>query len=492
MDKSKIQDGMMEQGGSSLSWKRVLRLILGPILGGSFLVFFPSLSGDVIPARMVGIAIWMLVWWITECVPLAVTALLPIILIPASGVAPIGEVGASYGNPLVFLFLGGFLLALGIEKWQLHRRIAVNIISWTGTRPFRILLGFALATALLSMWISNTATAVMMLPIATSVVALVESKAGERPKFAMTLFLVLAWAANIGGMMTLIGTPPNLILAGFSDDNGLQPITFSMWMMIGFPIGLMILAGTIGILALRSDFHFPVREEDLSRLFEMEKADLGSLKGGEKRVLWVFALTALAWILRKQIVDLTGWEALTDTTIALISGISLFIIPSGQDGHGVLQWKDTERLPWGILVLFGGGLALAFGLDRSGVLDILEEFLKTLPGFTPFGYILLATAMGVYLTEFLSNMALTAALLPVILAISTAVDIEFLALAIPLTLGSSCAFMFPMATPPNAVVFSSQRLTVAKMAGAGFWVNLWATTGISLGVWLLYSNGLLS
>lgn len=453
--------------------------IAGPALFFA-LLWLPHPEIDAPSWRVLALAIWMLLWWLTEVVHLAVTALLPLVVLPLVGVMPLKEVSPNYANPLVYLFFGGFILALAIEKWNLHRRIALHIIRLTGTSTMRIFLGFMMATAFLSMWISNTATTVMMLPIALSVVDLID--VAKKTKLAVLMLIGLAWSANIGGMATLIGTPPNLVLAGFMKEELGQEIYFSEWIVFGLPLAIVLLAaayGILGILMPRTQRQQATKEARAAIDAELKK--LGPLQAGEKRVLLIFLVTALAWIFRKQLVALTGAEELSDTVIAIIAGIALFVTPAGSgSGKRLLVWKDTRRLEWGILILFGGGLALAAAIQQSSWVTRIGTAIHTLDLANGIMLIAIIAVIGVYLTEVISNMALVTALLPLVAALAAGSNMAFFDLALPLTLGSSCAFMLPMATPPNAIVFSSGRITVATMARVGFVMNLIAVALIVL------------
>ncbi len=458
-------------------------LYLGPLL---FVVFklIPHSEIDELSWNVLAVAVWMLVWWLSETVNLAVTALLPMVLFPVLEVMPLKEVSTNYANPLVYLFFGGFILALSIEKWGLHKRIALQIIKFTGFGITRITLGFMLATAFLSMWISNTATTVMMLPIAISVIKLVEQK--KKSKFAVLLLIGVAWAANIGGMATLVGTPPNLVMAGFMKEELGREIFFSEWIVIGLPITIVLLIFGYFLLT----FFIPNDEkhaetESASILIHKELSSLGKIKGPELRVAIVFFATAIAWITRKQIVELTGLSQISDTTIALLASVILFITPTGQKNNTrLLKWKDTEKLGWGILLLFGGGLALASGIQQSIWVIKIGDWIGTLGFSHLFLMIAIMTVIGVFLTEIVSNLALVTALMPLVAAIALGANIDFFNLGLPLTLGASCAFMFPMATPPNAIVFSSGRITVIQMARYGFLMNWISVAIIALACWL--------
>lgn len=461
-----------------------LARILGPALFCVMLLFRPA-HIDLTSWHVLAVALWMLIWWLTETVNLAVTALLPLVLFPVLGVMDLKTVATNYANPLVYLFFGGFVLALAIEKWNLHKRIALNIINLFGTNGNKILLGFMLATAFLSMWISNTATAVMMLPIALSVIDILDEK--KTKKLPAILLIGVAWAANVGGMATLIGTPPNLVLAGFMKENYNIEIFFTDWLKIGFPVALVLFIASFFVLAK----FIPKAERqtenlESKQLIASARAALGKIKGPELRVLIVFILTALGWIFRAQIVALTGLQAISDTTIAMTAAIVLFVIPVGdKSDNRILNWRDTEKLGWGILILFGGGLALAAGLQESVWLTKIGDIMNQQHIHSIFLLLLVLATLGVFLTEFISNMALVSAILPLVTAIALGSNTDFYTLALPITLGASCAFMLPMATPPNAIVYSSNRISIATMARYGFIMNI-----ISVGIITLLTYAL--
>lgn len=460
---------------------RTVALLAGPAFFSLLLCFRPA-SVDLLSWQVLAVAAWMLVWWFSETVNLAVTALLPMILFPLLGVMSLNDVSTNYANPMVYLFFGGFVLALAIEKWQLHRRIALHIIAYFGATSGRLLLGFMAATAFLSMWISNTATAVMMLPIALSVIHIIDPS-GQR-KLSTLLLISIAWAANIGGIATLIGTPPNLVFAGFVAENFEEEIHFSQWLLIGLPVAIALLLSAYAILRSympRSEAHQSTLETQA--IIQEEIKQLGPLRGAERRVAIVFVATALAWIFREQLVWLTGISAISDTIIAMVAAIVLFILPGDtEQNKRLLQWSDTRGLSWGILILFGGGLALAAGIQQSAWVLQLGDIIGANGMQHAFLVVLLLATFGVFLTEFLSNMALVAALLPVIAAATTGRQ-EFIYLALPLTIGASCAFMLPMATPPNAIVFSSERISMMQMARYGFILNLVSVVVVTLAVY---------
>lgn len=418
-----------------------------------------------------GLVLWMLLWWFTEAVPLAATALLPLVVFGISGTLDDTALAMSYSNPLIFLFMGGFFLARGIEKHGLHRRLALAILRRVGSRTDWVLAGVMAATYGLSLWMSNTATAVMMLPLTLSLVAHLPGDPNGSDSIALerSILLGMAWGANIGGIGTLIGTPPNLVYAGFrSSVLGIET-SFLEWSSIAFPVSLALLLAAY--LTLRSGLP---RIDLRSMVWPKTEA----WTSGEKRMSLVFLTVAAAWMGQQFLEPLFspwGWT-LKDQHIGLLGALALFI---GSDRYGqrLLSWEDALRIEWGILLLFGGGMALASGMMASGWLDALTA----LHGWNlpVWAWIFLVTAIAVWSTELLSNMALVSALLPVVLALSKAQSIPFETLAIPLTIGASCAFMLPMATPPNAVVFASGRLTVGYMARKGAWLNIWSTLLIS-------------
>lgn len=459
-------------------------LVLGPMVFLAGLFYSPETISEE-AWRVICLAALMLVWWISEAVPLPVTALLPLVLLPLLNVMPLSEAGAPYASDIVFLFLGGFMLALAIEKWNLHRRIALKIVCHTGTGPHRIVLGFMLATAFLSMWISNTATAVMMLPIATSVIAIMRADEGDNPtgvkRFALVLMLGIAYSANIGGTATLIGTPPNVVMAGILETNHGIQIGFFDWMLVGLPFAAILLFASYFVLV---KVMFPSKLSpfaDSSEVIRKELSALGTFSTEETRVAVIFGFTAVLWVCRKFVVEFTGLDGLTDSVIAILCTVMLFVVPAGKvPGISLLHWDDTSRLPWGILLLFGGGLSLANALNDVGVIDMIGHAFKGFGTAETIWIVLGLSAVSLFMTEFMSNVALTSVLIPVVAAIALGVGADPLQFAIPVTLAASCAFMLPMATPPNAIVFASKRITVAQMVKAGIVHNLIAV----LLIWL--------
>lgn len=421
----------------------------------------------------IGLAAWMVYWWITECVPLYVTALLPVLLGPPLGLIDTKELAQAYGHTMVFLFLGGFLIALAIEKWNVHRKIASLIVQQTGSTPAGVLLGFILSTAFLSMWLSNTGTAIMMMPMAMTVVSVLpESRFSSR--FSTALLLSIAFAANIGGTATLIGSPPNVQMSGILADNFNIQVDFLSWIVIGLPFSVLLLIALFFYLRatfLKTDEHVEIAFRDNS-----------PWSTNQKRVLIVFFLTAILWIVKQFINKAFDWSV-TDTQIAILGGILLFIIPAKgkEEKTGVLKWEDTKNLPWGILLLFGGGLALAKALSNAGVLSLFADWVSEHGGDSYFWLLFILVVAGVFLTELMSNLALVTILIPIIAELAIKMDYPVLALCLPVTLSASCAFMLPMATPPNAIVFSSGKLRVSTMAKVGVIMNIVSVAAV-LGV----------
>lgn len=450
-------------------------LFLGPIL---FLIIlnFPvelvSEKGDAV----IAVALWMVIWWVTEAVSISVTALLPLLLFPILGIMSVGDVGANYGSPIIFLFFGGFILALALEKVNLHKRIALNIIKITGTTPNKVILGFMIATAALSMWISNTATTVMMLPIAMSVIALLVNDEDGFTKndknFALSVMLGIAFAANAGGIATVIGTPPNSVMIGLLENEYNIEISFLKWMVIGLPFSAVMI-GVIYLVLVK--WMYPNRDLKFGaskNIINDELKKIGPMSGKEKMVLTIFGVTVFLWIFRTVINGYIPGLKLSDTVISIFGALAMFSIPYNlKKGDFILNWKDTQKLAWGILILFGGGLALAKGMSVSGIVDMVSSAIATSDISVLMTAILLITLM-LFMTELMSNVALVAVLAPVVAGIAIGLDIPILYLLIPVTMASSCAFMLPMATPPNAIVFASGYIKVNEMARVGIILNL--------------------
>ncbi|WP_372636549.1 DASS family sodium-coupled anion symporter [Fodinibius sp.] len=425
--------------------------------------------------RTAAVASIMAVWWITEALPIAVTALLPVVLLPLLNIVPISDATTPYANPLIFLFMGGFIIAVAMQRWDLHRRIALNIVSYVGVNPSSIVMGFILASAFLSMWVSNTATALMMLPIALSILQLVEDRRDEiaegKLNFEIVLLLSIAYACNIGGMGTIIGTPPNALLAGFMSENYGVEIGFAQWMMLGVPLMLVSLPILYWVL---TKIVYPIHLQELpggKKLIQNQLTGLGRISGAEKKVALVFGITALMWIIRPL---LTGMlPGLSDAGIAIGAAVSLFIIPVDiKKKQFLLSWSDAEELPWGVLILFGGGLSLASAISDTGLAEWIGQGVGVLGGWPIVLLIGAVITLIIFLTEMTSNTATTAAFLPILASVAIGLGENPLLLAVPAALGASCAFMLPVATPPNAIVYGSGKITIPEMSNAGLWLNL--------------------
>ncbi len=423
--------------------------------------------------RTAAVALLMASWWLTEAIPIPATALLPLVLFPLLGVLPIDATAAPYANPVIFLFLGGFVIAAGLRRCGLHRRMALSIVRVGGTRPAGLIGAFMVATAFLSMWVSNTATVAMMLPLALSVLSLAEDAPGALPdpNLGVALLLGLAYAANIGGLGTLIGTPPNALLAGFMAESYGVAIGFVQWMLLGVPLVLVALPITWLLL---TRVLYPVGTARIAggdAMIRREVDALGSMSAAEWTVGVVTALTATAWVTRPLLAGVV--PGLSDAGIAIAGALLLFVLPvPGAAGRPALEWRDAETLPWGVLLLFGGGLSLAGAIDATGLATWIGDALAGVAALKTLVVVLLVTTIVVFLTELTSNTATAAALLPVVGSLAIAIGADPLLLAVPTALAASCAFMMPVATPPNAIVYGSGRLTIPQMVRAGIWLNI--------------------
>lgn len=455
---------------------KIFGLILGPLLFALTILWSPESMLNPLAWKVIGIALWMVVWWMTEAAPIAVTALLPIVLFPLTGVFTVDEATAPYANKIVFLFMGGFLLGLGMERHNLHKRIALNLIKLTGTNPNGIILGFMLTTAFISMWISNTATTVMMLPIGLSIINLLGIEQGSekgKKRFALSLMLGIAYAANIGGTATIIGTPPNVAWVGFMNDMLNVEITFAKYLKVGLPICIIMLTITY---LLITKVLYPSRINKLSESAEIindQLKSLGQISKAEKRVAVIFVGTALAWILRGNINDWFDTKLLNDSIIAITGGILMFITPLElKKGKFLLEWEYTSKLPWGILLLFGGGLTLAKGMEKAQIVQAVGESIAGNGNISNILLIAGLTAFMLFMTELMSNIALVVIFVPVVIGISISLNINPIYLTTPVTLASSYAFMMPISTPPNAIVFSSGMVRIKDMMRAGILLNV--------------------
>ncbi len=449
----------------------------GLILGPLWLV-----ASQVIPApdglsldgwTTAGIALFMVTWWISEAIPIPATSLLPLVLFPLMGAGPIGEIAAPYAHQLIFLFVGGLLIATAMVRWNLHRRLALHIIQKVGTSPRALILGSMVATAFLSMWVSNTATAVMMLPVALSVIALAEASTdkSKHQRFALVLLLCVAYGANIGGMGTLIGTPPNAFMAAFFESEFGVEISFARWLVVGVP--LVAIGIPLTYLAL-TRVVYPIDMTTIvgtGILIDEEIAKAGPITRGERVTALVFLCTALLWITRPLLAPLV--PGLSDSGIAMLGGLALFVIPvdlrKGQFAH---SWEAANKMPWGTILLFGGGLSLAASMSRTGLADWIGNSLTFVDLLPTLLVILVIAGIIVFLTELTSNSATTATFLPILAALAIGMGEDPRLLAIPAVLAASCAFMLPVATPPNAIVHGSERVPIASMARAGLVLNV--------------------
>ena len=448
-------------------------LLFGSVLffGSLFSPPPPGLSAEA--WYTASVALLMAVWWITEAIPVYATGLLPIVFFPLLGVSTIDETASPYASPLVFLFLGGFMIALAMQRWGLHKRISINLLFFVGTRPSNLVGGIMLTTAFLSMWVSNTATAMMMLPIALSILSILDSiDEKEFLRLSTALILAVAYGANVGGLSTLVGTPTNALLAAYFDEIYGVTISFLDWILLGLPISVMLL---LVIWLTLTKVLFPMKNLNLQNVegyLKDSKESLGNLSQGEIITACAFLVCAGLWILRPLIDSWITWLKLTDAGIAITVALLLFIIPSGKSKEPILNWEWASRLPWGVVFLFGGGLSLASSMSSSGLSEWIGQGISEWGELNIVIVLLIIISLVVFLTEITSNTATMATLLPVISAIAVSMSEEPLLFCVPATLAASCAFMLPSATPPNAIVFGSGYITIPQMARAGILLNI--------------------
>lgn len=473
---------------NQLTMLQKVGLILGPVL------FFLTLLLDIDPGkpivtRMAGVVVLMATWWVTEAIPLSATALVPMVLFPLLGILKGKTTAPIYFNSTIFLFLGGFLIALAMEQWNLHRRIALQIIRFIGGGPSMIILGFMVAGGFLSMWISNTATAIMMLPIGLAIVAQMENKFGRRytHTFTLALMLGIAYSCSVGGMATIVGTPPNLALQRIFELSfpEAKPIAFGQWFIMGLPfaVGFGFL---VWVLLTKVFFRFPPDLKVDRAIVGQEYRALGVMSFEEKTVSVIFFMTAVLWIFRSKLnlgfITIPGWSALLpfpdlidDGTVALVMSMMLFFIPSRSSDAAsatLLGASSFEKLPWSIVLLFGGGFALAEGFQVTGLSTLIGNKMYVLSGIHPIIMIAAICFSLTFMTELTSNTATTQMVLPILASVAIAMQLNPLLLMIPATLSTSCAFMMPVATPPNAIVFGSGRIRIFEMAKVGVFINL--------------------
>jgi len=460
------------------STHQVVGLFLGPLLAITMIMVDAPVGLSEAGWMTAAIGILMAVWWATEAVPIAVTALLPIVLFPLLGIATIQDTTAPYANKVIYLFLGGFIVAFAMQRWNLHRRIALTVLQHVGGNGRSLVGGFMLASALISMWVMNTSTTMMLLPIAVSIIAVIHRTVGglddkRKNDFQYSLLLGVAYGATIGGMATLVGTAPNAMLAAFMQETYGTEIDFSRWMLVGLPLSAMMLPlAWLVLTRLAFKVDFKTSDEGRATLRRM-KDELGAITVPERRVAVVFVLMALTWVSRPLLVTVPGLEALDDSGIAMAGGIALFLIPSGDKSDPLLlRWTYAEQLPWSVLILFGGGLTLASAVSRTGLAEWLGGSLQAIGALPLAAVVIVAAAMIIFLTELTSNIATTATFLPVVGAIAIESGFDPIVLAVPITFAASCAFMLPVATPPNAIVFGSGMLTIPKMVRAGMMLNI--------------------
>ena len=460
---------------------RYIGFFLGPALFASLLFFLPPDFISPGAGKVLAVAVWMITWWVTEAAPIPVTALIPLLAFPLLGVMKASDAAAPYANPIIFLFMGGFMIAMALEKHRLHERIALNLIRFTGTSGNGIILGFMLATGFISMWISNTATAMMMLPIALSVVNLLrkdkdqaihELHKSER-NFALGLMLMVGYASTLGGLATIIGTPPNVVFKGLLEKFYHEKLDFLDWMMIGVPVAVALSASTYFLI---TRVLFPNRLEKIEgsdKLIHDKLQELGALRKEEKLVLSIFTLTSFFWIFQEAFNAYVFHTAvLNDTNIAMLGGVLMFVTPVDlANKKFLLEWKDTKTMQWGILILFGGGLCMAEGLENTGIIQVVGNWIASQSTFNAWLLFILITT-AVVLSEFMSNVALVQIFVPVVFGIADGLHVNPILLAMPVTLSASIGFMFPVATPPNAIVFSSGYIRMKDMMKAGLLLDI--------------------
>jgi len=457
-------------------------LWLGPLLF-FLMLLLPAPAGMSVEAqRVAAVALLIATWWMTEALPLPATSLLPIVLFPLLGVMTTANATAPYANHVIFLYIGGFMIALAMQRWGLHKRIALSVVEVVGTAPRQMVLGFMLSTGFISAWLSNTATVMMMLPIGLAILVLLEGE--ERGPLGAALMLGIAYAASIGGVATLIGTPPNAIFAAAASEIVGRKVGFGQWMLVGVPIAVILLFVSWFVL-VHLLFRLPAgsAQDDAAReAVRSQRAALGRMLPGERVVATVFVLTALLWIVLdpKQIGDLeipglTTWmPMITDSSIAIAGALVLFMFPAKLEGQRtfVLDWEWASKIPWGVLLLFGGGLSLARGFETSGLAAWIGDQVTNFSALPPIALGFVVAALFVFLSELTSNTAIATMGMPVMAGVAAGVGADPLVLMAVATLGSSLAFMMPAGTPPNAIVFGTGRVSIGQMARAGFWLNL--------------------
>ncbi|MCK8517158.1 DASS family sodium-coupled anion symporter [Methylonatrum kenyense] len=480
---------MIPSNASAERRSQWLGLALGPLLAALVYWLIPDAdSGGLEPAgrATAAVGVLMATWWLSEALPLPATALLPLALFPLLGISNSADAAAPYASDVIFLFMAGFLLGLGMERWGLHRRVALRIIVAVGTAPKRLVAGFMLAAAILSMWISNTAATIILLPVAVSIVRMLQNPAQDDQatvaRFATCLVLAIAYSASIGGVGTLIGSPPNLVAAGFLERQLDCSIGMLDWMRFGLPLVVVFLPLAWAYLVW---FAFPLRMHHASGDTQVrQQLDLlGRMSRGEKVISFVFGLTALGWILRPQLNAVPGLELLSDAAIGMIGALSLFLIPVHR-GARAMDWDTALRLPWGVLLLFGGGLSLAAAIGSHDVDLFIAGGIRALGDIPLWALLLLAVTLVKFMTELTSNTAIATTFIPVLAAVAVGMGAPPEMLVIGVALSASYAFIMPVATPPNAIVFSSGYVSIRQMARAGLGLNILAIPPVVLVAWL--------
>jgi solute carrier family 13 (sodium-dependent dicarboxylate transporter), member 2/3/5 len=467
-----------------MSWTQRLKILSGPLAFIACLLYAPY-AAEPLTVKTLGVAAWLVLWWILEAAPMGATSLLPLILLPAIDIGGLKETARSYGDPVIFLFMGGFIIAIAMEKWNLHKRIALSILKLTGTNANGIVLGFMIATAFISMWISNTAATVMMLPIGLSVIKLVEGTLREDvatgkgfKNFSSSIMMGIAYAASIGGIGTIIGTPPNMVMTGFMKNLQNFDMPFLDWMYVGVPIVILLIAFTYFITTRWLLKNSLGKLGDTRQLIQTELEKLGKISYEQKVIAIVFAFTVTLWVGRLFFNHLFGSEILHDTTIALIGGLLFFIIPAKNkkeetaDAHFLLSWHDIQRLPWHILLLFGGGFALAAAVENVGIIDTVGHWVASIKGIDAFVLVTLLAAAGVYMSEIMGNVALATIYIPVAMGIGASLGQSPILFAIPIAISTTYGFMLPIATPPNAIAYGSGYINSKDMLKVGGLLNL--------------------
>ena len=458
----------------------------GPLIALGMLISGPQ--GELSPEawRTAALGLWMAVWWATEATPVGVTAFIPLIFFPIFGITTIHKAAAPYANPILYLYMGGFLIALTMQRWNLHKRIALALLTVSGTNGRSLVGGFMVTAALLSMWMTNTSTTMMLLPIVVSVIAVIaetvkEIEESERRNFDLCLLLGTAFGATIGGVATLVGTPPNAFLAAFLTENYDIEISFARWMLVGVPVTLVLLPLCWIVL---TRLVYPISFEtsgETRKLLKSMRSALGPASKAEWRVGIVFACVVVGWMTRPWLGKVLPLDGLSDPGIVMIAAFVLFLIPSGaRNSPRMLTWRETRDLPWAILILFGGGLSLASSVSETGLAHWLGTSLVPLGALGIGAIVVGAVVLVIFLTELTSNLATTATLLPVLAALALELGVSPVVLTVPVALAASCAFMLPVATPPNAIVYGSGKITIPQMAKAGLVMNILGIILLSL------------